>query len=65
MLDSDHSREHVLEELRLWSPRVPLGWHIVVEDSHAGGNPVTTRVSPGPPISEMYTHGMTRMLGEP
>lgn len=48
VLDSDHSREHVLEELRLWSPRVPLGWHIVVEDSHAGGNPVTTRVKPGP-----------------
>jgi len=48
VLDSSHRRDHVLEELRLWSPRVPLGWHIVVEDSHAGGHPVTTRVARGP-----------------
>ena len=48
VLDSNHSRDHVLAELRLWSPRVPVGWHIVVEDSHAGGNPVTTRVARGP-----------------
>ena len=48
VLDSSHRRDHVLEELRLWSPRVPLGWHIVVEDSHAGGRPVTTRVARGP-----------------
>jgi cephalosporin hydroxylase len=48
VLDSYHARDHVLEELRLWSPRVPLGRHIVVEDSHAGGNPVTTRVARGP-----------------
>ena len=27
---------------------MPLGRHIVVEDSHAGGNPVTTRVARGP-----------------
>ena len=48
VLDSSHARDHVLEELRLWSTRVPLGRHIVVEDSHAGGNPVTTRVARGP-----------------
>ena len=48
VLDSHHARDHVLAELRLWSPRVPVGWHIVVEDSHAGGNPVTTRVARGP-----------------
>jgi cephalosporin hydroxylase len=48
VLDSHHARDHVLEELRLWSPRVPLGRHIVVEDSHAGGHPVSTRVARGP-----------------
>ena len=48
VLDSYHGRDHVLDELRLWSPRVPVGWHIVVEDSHAGGNPVSTRVARGP-----------------
>ena len=27
---------------------MPLGWHIVVEDSHADGHPVTTRIGRGP-----------------
>jgi cephalosporin hydroxylase len=48
VLDSSHRRDHVLDELRLWSPRVPVGWHIVVEDTHAGGNPVSTRLRHGP-----------------
>lgn len=48
VLDSSHRRRHVLEELRLWSPRVPVGWHIVVEDTHADGHPVTTRFGRGP-----------------
>ena len=49
VLDSSHNRDHVLDELRLWSPRVPVGWHIVVEDTHAGGHPVTTRHRRGGP----------------
>lgn len=48
VLDSSHRRDHVLDELRLWSPRVPVGWHIVVEDTHADGHPVTTRIGRGP-----------------
>jgi len=48
VLDSAHDRDHVLAELRLWSPHVPLGSYIVVEDTHADGHPVTTRIGRGP-----------------
>jgi cephalosporin hydroxylase len=48
VLDSAHQRDHVLAELRLWGPRVPLGSYIVVEDTHADGHPVTTRIGRGP-----------------
>ena len=48
VLDSAHRRDHVLAELRLWSPRVPVGSYIVVEDGHADGHPVTTRIGRGP-----------------
>ena len=48
ILDSDHSRAHVLRELDLFAPRVPTGGYVIVEDSNVNGNPVLPDYGPGP-----------------
>lgn len=46
ILDSLHNRDHVLEELRVWSPLVAPSGRIIVEDTNINGHPVHTDYPP-------------------
>ena len=48
ILDSDHSRNHVVKEMNLWHSMVSPDSYMIVEDSNVNGYPVRPDFGPGP-----------------
>src|SRR6202008_3988100 len=57
ILDSDHSMNHVLAEMKLLRPLLSAGDYLIVEDSNVNGLPILPGWGPGPyEAIEAYEH---------
>jgi cephalosporin hydroxylase len=48
ILDSDHSRDNVLAELKTYGPLVSPGSYLIVQDTSVNGHPILPDFGPGP-----------------
>ena len=48
ILDSDHSKNHVLAEMKAYGPIIRAGGYLIVEDTIVNGHPIRPDFGPGP-----------------
>jgi cephalosporin hydroxylase len=65
ILDSDHSRDHVLAELALLAPYVTVGSYVIVEDTNINGHPAYPSYGDGPHEAvEAFTRSHTNFVAD-